>query len=172
MAEIPSLLNHYKVYNEGNYLVGVSGEVELPELSAMNDTLEGTGMLGEIEDPATGQFESATIKIPFSVLYRSIYEIADTNNPPLLTLRGSEQVIDPANGSTIHTPVRVVVRGKAKVITNGSMQKGKKMEPEIELEILYYKLEVDNQVLVELDKLNFVYTVMGKDLMAEIRAQC
>lgn len=172
MAEIPSLLNHYKVYNEGENLVGVSGETELPEFSAITDTLEGTGMLGEIEDPATGQFESMTIKIPFAVLYTSVYDICDQNSPSLLTLRGSEQVIDPSNGATVYEPVRVVVRGKAKTITNGSMQKGKKMEPEVELEILYIKIEVNNEELVELDKLNFVYKVRGVDLLAQIRSQC
>lgn len=171
-AEIPSLLNNYNVYEEGNRLIGVSGETELPEFSAMTDTLEGVGMNGEVEDPATGQFESMTVKIPFSVLYGSIYDLADVNNPPLLTLRGSVQVIDPATGATVYVPVRVVIRGKAKTITNGSLKKGKKVEPSVELEVLYIKIEVNNEVLVELDKLNQVYIVRGKDLMAQVRAQC
>ena len=46
------------------------------------------------------------------------------------------------------------------------------MEPEIEQELLYYKVEVDGEELVELDKLNFVYKVRGVDLMAQIRANC
>lgn len=172
MAEIPSLLNHYKVYKDGENLVGVSGEVELPELSAITDTLEGTGVLGEIEDPATGQFESATVKIPFANLYVSVYDICNVNDVPQLTLRGSEQVQDSTTGKTIYEPVRVVIRGKAKTITNGSMQKGKKMEAEVELEILYIKIEVNNEELLELDKLNFVYKVRGVDLLADIRSQC
>lgn len=172
MADIPSLLNHYKVYDEGENLAGVSGEFELPELSAITDTLEGTGVLGEIEDPATGQFGSATFKVPFAVLYKDIYTIADQNHPKLITLRGSEQVMDSATGETKHVPVKIVCRGKAKTITNGSAQKGKKMESEIEQELLYYKVEVDGEELVELDKLNFVYKVRGVDLMAQIRANC
>jgi len=172
MAEIPSLLNHYNVYNSAEKLVGVSGEVELPEFSSITDTLEGTGVLGEIEDPATGQFESMTVKIPFAILLTSVYDICNVNESALLTLRGSEQVIDPSTGKTVYQPCKVVLRGKAKTITNGSMQKGKKMEPEVELEILYIKIEVNNEELVELDKLNFVYKVRGVDLMADIRSQC
>lgn len=32
---IPEVLNHFNIYNGANALVGVSGEVELPELEAM-----------------------------------------------------------------------------------------------------------------------------------------
>ena len=60
---IPEVLNHFNIYNGANALVGVSGEVELPELEAITDTVEGTGVLGEIEDPVTGQFSSATIQV-------------------------------------------------------------------------------------------------------------
>lgn len=71
---IPEVLNHFNIYNGANALVGVSGEVELPELEAITDTVEGTGVLGEIEDPVTGQFSSATIKIPFAVLYSDMLD--------------------------------------------------------------------------------------------------
>ena len=63
---IPEVLNHFNIYNGANALVGVSGEVELPELEAITDTVEGTGVLGEIEDPVTGQFSSATITEKYS----------------------------------------------------------------------------------------------------------
>lgn len=35
---IPEVLNHFNIYNGANALVGVSGEVELPELEAITDT--------------------------------------------------------------------------------------------------------------------------------------
>ena len=48
---IPEVLNHYNVYDDrANKLIGVSGEIELPELEALNDTVEGAGVLGEIEE--------------------------------------------------------------------------------------------------------------------------
>ena len=71
---IPEVLNHYNVYNDkAKKLIGISGEIELPELEALNDTIEGAGVLGEIEDPVTGQFTSAKIKIPFAVLYEDLF---------------------------------------------------------------------------------------------------
>lgn len=169
---IPEVLNHFNIYNGANALVGVSGEVELPELEAITDTVEGTGVLGEIEDPVTGQFSSATIKIPFAVLYSDMFSIVNTTEPPLLTLRGSMQCTDPKTGATGYYPIRVVVRGKAKTTTLGKVAKGKKMESEVELEILYIKVEIKNAVVLELDKLNFVFVLNGKDMLAQIRSQC
>lgn len=68
--------------------------------------------------------------------------------------------------------IRVVVRGKAKTTTLGKVAKGKKMESEVELEILYIKVEINNAVVLELDKLNFVFVLNGKDMLAQIRSQC
>lgn len=46
------------------------------------------------------------------------------------------------------------------------------MESEVELEILYIKVEINNAVVLELDKLNFVFVLNGKDMLAQIRSQC
>lgn len=173
MDLLPEVLNNFNIYNDsGNKLIGVSGEVELPELEAITDTLEGCGVLGEIEDSVTGQFSSATIKIPFAVLYESLFSIMNTTKPPQLTLRASMQCMDPTTGVTDYYPVKIVVRGKAKTNTLGKASKGKKMEAEVEMEILYIKIEVNNKTVLELDKLNFIYVLNGVDMLAKIRSQC
>lgn len=141
---LPEVLNHYNVYKKGNKLFGISGELELGELEAITDTIEGAGVIGEIEDPVTGQFSSIKIKIPFSVLYDDYFSLLDTTNPPELTLRASMQCMDPATGVTGYYPVKIVVRGKATNSNLGKMVKGKKGEPEVELELLYIKIAINN----------------------------
>ena len=169
---IPEVLNHYNVYNDkAKKLIGISGEIELGELEALTDTLEGAGVLGEIEDAVTGQFASIKIKIPFSVLYEDMFSIIDTTTPPQLTLRASMQCMDPTTGSTGYYPVKIVVRGKATNTNLGKAIKGKKMEPEVELEILYIKIQINNKTTLELDKLNFKFVLNGKDMLAKIRSQ-
>lgn len=169
---IPEVLNHYNVYNDrAKKLIGISGEIELGELEALTDTIEGAGVLGEIEDAVTGQFSSIKIKIPFSVLYEDMFDIMDTTNPPQLTLRASMQCMDPTTGATGYYPVKIVVRGKATNTSLGKVVKGKKMEPEIELELLYIKIQINNKTTLELDKLNFKFILNEKDMLAEIRSQ-
>ena len=128
-------------------------------------------MLGEIEDAVTGQFASIKIKIPFSVLYEDMFSIIDTTNPPQLTLRASMQCMDPTTGATGYYPVKIVVRGKATNTNLGKATKGKKMEPEVELEVMYIKIQINNKTTLELDKLNFKFVLNGKDMLAKIRSQ-
>lgn len=170
---IPEVINNYSIYDDkARKMIGISGEVELPELEAITDTVEAAGILGEVEDPVTGQFASAKIKIPFSNLYEDIFNLMDTTNPPQLTLRGSMQVMNSATGGTDYVPVKIVVRGKATTSSLGKFVKGKKGEPEIELEILYLKVMINNKTTLELDKLNSVFAVNGKDMLAKVRSQC
>ena len=173
MNVIPEVLNHFNVYNDSaKKLIGISGELELPEMEAITDTLEGSGVLGEIEDPVTGQFSSMKMKIPFAVLYEDMFSIMNTTKPPQLTLRASMQCMDPSTGETGYYPVKIVVRGKASTSNMGKVVKGKKMEPEVELEILYIKIQNNNKTVLELDKLNFKYVLNGVDMLAKIRSQC
>nr|WP_325300171.1 phage major tail tube protein [uncultured Dysosmobacter sp.] len=170
---LPEVLNHFNIYDDkASKLIGVSGEIELPELEAITDTLEGSGVLGEIEDPVTGQFASAKIKIPFAVLYESYFSILNTTKPPQLTLRASMQCMDPATGETGYYPIKIVVRGKASTSTLGKVVKGKKMEAEVEMEIMYIKIQINDTTVLELDKLNFKYVLNGEDMLAKIRSQC
>lgn len=170
---IPEVINNYNVYdNKAKKLIGISGEVELPSLEAITDTIEAAGILGEVEDPVTGQFSSMKIKIPFSNLYTDQFNLMDTTNPPQLTLRGSMQVMNSATGGTDYVPVKIVVRGKSTTSSMGKLSKGKKGESEIEMEVLYLKVMINNKTTLELDKLNFKYVLNGKDMLAKIRSQC
>lgn len=165
---VPEVINAYNVYLSGKVL-GVSGEVELPELEAMTETIEAAGVLGEIETPATGHYGSTKIKIPFAILHEDVVSLMDTTKALELTLRGSEQFMDRKTGNTEDIPVKIVVRGKSTTNTLGTFAKGKKGEPEIEIECFYIKIVINGDDKFELDKLNFKCIVNGKDLMAKIR---
>lgn len=171
MNRIPEVINNYNVYNKENILVGVSGEVELPDIESITDTIEGAGILGEIEDAVTGQFSSMKLKIPFAIIYTSIFDIMDTTTGANITLRGSMQEMDRKTGETDYTPVRIIARGKTNTAKLGKFVKGKKTESEAELEIFYLKIEIDGNNCFELDKLNSVFVLNGKDMLAKIRQQ-
>jgi hypothetical protein len=44
------------------------------------------------------------------------------------------------------------------------------MESKVTLELFYYLIEVDGKVMLEYDKLNSVYKINGKDMLAKIKA--
>lgn len=171
MPEIPSLLNDFNVYSEDDEkYVGLASKLELPELSNITETVAGAGLLGEFEDSATGQFESATFKLTFSNLLNEFFRTADTTDPIMLTCRGVYQHRDRGTARANYHKVVIIVRGISKTQTLGSWEKGKKGEPELELELYYIKVTIDGVTELELDKLNYVFILHGKDLMEPIRA--
>ena len=169
---LPEVINNYNVYDDrANRLIGVSGEVELPNFEAMTETISGAGILGEYDGPVTGHFSSMSIKIPFSNLWMNLYDLMNTTTPPQLTLRGSMQVTDTDTNVTDYEPVKIVLRGQCKVAESGKVDVGKKMESSIEMEIAYIRIQVAGVDLVELDKLNFKFLLNGVDMMAKVRSQ-
>ena len=74
---MPELINNFQIFNDTNRLLGISGEVELPSLEALTESLEVAGALGELEVPATGQYKSIKLKIPFAILYGDVFDITD-----------------------------------------------------------------------------------------------
>ena len=65
---IPTKINNYNVYNEGEKLLGVGDELTLPDFEATSETVSGAGILGEIDDPTVGYFGNQELEIPFRLL--------------------------------------------------------------------------------------------------------
>ena len=63
---------------------------------------------------------------------------------------------------------RIVMGGRAKETNPGTLKKGDAMDSEVTMELTTYKIEVDGNVLIEIDKLNNVYRVNGEDMLAGI----
>ena len=68
--------------------------------------------------------------------------------------------------------IRIVVRGRMKKLTSGTVKQGGAMDAAVAVEVVYIMIELDGKQRVELDKLNNVYKVNGVDLLAKIRKQC
>ncbi|WP_397443927.1 phage major tail tube protein, partial [Peribacillus aracenensis] len=51
---IPEKVVNYNVYDDTEKLVGLAGEVTLPNLEAMSETVSGAGILGEFDSVNPG----------------------------------------------------------------------------------------------------------------------
>lgn len=168
---IATKINAYNVYLDGKKLIGVSDEVTLPDFEALTETLSGAGILGEIDEPLLGHFGASEIEIPFRTLNNDMFKLANMQSAISLTLRMSTQTIDEAKMSTDFLPSRIVIKGKNKALTGGKVKQGSGTGSSLKVEILYILIEVNKKPKFELDKLNFVYKVDGKDLLKKVRAQ-
>mgnify|MGYP000637744151 CR=1 FL=1 len=164
---IPGVINNFNLYNNGTALVGLTGEISLPAFEGMTETLSGPGILGEIEEVIIGQFGSMELEIPFRILDEDAFKLMSPATSLNLTLRASEQFTVKSTGG-----MRVVVRGRQKKLTGGTVKQGGAMDAAVTVEITYIMIELDGKQRIELDKINNVYKVNGVDLLAKIRKQC
>lgn len=166
---IPEKTNDYNVYKDGNKLAGLAEELELPGVKMKTSTISGLGVGGEIDSPTIGQFESMEAKVKFTVLYSSAIDLMEPLNTVTLTVRAAQQVYDKTGGYAFKG-LRVVIGGRVKEFNPGSLKKGDAMDAEVTIEQTYYMIEVDGKQVLEIDKLNGIYRVNGKDMLAGIAA--
>lgn len=167
---IPEKIVNFNVYDEGEKLLGVSNEITLPNFEAMAETISGAGIAGEYESPTPGHFGSMQIEISYRTLSGQATKLM-IPKAQTITLRGSQQVNDTAAGEMIYIPVKITLKVAPKNLDLGSLGIGQPTNTTNALEILYIKVVVDGEEIIELDKLNFIYKVNGEDILAPIKEQ-
>ena len=171
MNTIPTKINKYNVYNEGNRLLGMGDEMTLPDFEASSETISGAGILGEVDDPTVGYFGNQEVEIPFRVLDQEAMDMMDMTKAVQLTIRGAQQTTNSA-GDIEYRQMRVVIRGRAAKFSPGKVKAGAAMETKVTLTMLYILIELDGKSVLELDKFNEVYKVNGVDVLATIKEMC
>lgn len=164
-------INAYNVYQDATKLVGLSDEVTLPDFEGLTEVVSGPGLLGAFDDVLLGHFGAAEIEIPFRTLNEEMFSLLEQGNGINLTLRMSTQAMEESTMNTDFMPSRVVIKGKSKGFTGGSAKQGQGTGSSVKVEVLYILIEVKGESKFELDKINFIYKVNGKDLLAKVRKQ-
>ena len=81
--KVPERLINFRVYAEGNDLLGVAN-VELPSLEAMSDTVSGAGIAGEVESPILGHYGSMTTTFTWRTISADLTRLAEQKAHALL----------------------------------------------------------------------------------------
>lgn len=169
----PEVINNFNVYNDANRVVGTTGEIKLPSLQAMTAAISGAGILGEYNTAVVGMFQSISQEIPFRMIDKDYFGMLNTGEQSKLVLRSSVQQRNRETGGTLSTQaMRVVFRGHPTGSDMGTVKIGDLMNASITMEVTYLLIEMGGVTMLELDKLNSIYKVNGKDLLADIRKQC
>lgn len=164
---VPEKINEYNAYLDGEKMVGVVPDVDLPEIGMKASEVEGAGMLGVLDSPSIGQFESMEQEVKFNVLYSSAINMLNPLEAVNLTFRAAQQVYDKTGGYAFKG-LRIVEQGRVKKFKPGKLKRAEGMEATITMELTYILVEVDGTVMLEIDKLNQKYIVNGKDMLAGI----
>jgi P2 family phage contractile tail tube protein len=167
---IPEKIINFNMYTDGEKRYGITGEIKLPSLEAITETISGAGIAGEFESATPGHYKSMQVEVPHRIIDQEAFKLAnyDLSN---LTLRGSMQLYDSGAGKLVTKPLKIVMRGMLKNFDLGSIGVGKPTETTPVLEVLYIKIDAGGENLLEFDKLNFICKINGVDVLADIRNQ-
>ena len=164
---VPERLINFKVYTDANNLVGVA-TVDLPDIEAMTDTVSGAGIAGEVDSPILGHLSSMALTINFRTITDGGLKLTG-QKAHQLDFRGSQQIYNAGTGEYSSAPVRVSVRAIPKRTALGSLEVGSTTDTELEFELTYMKVFINNQEMIEVDKYNFKFVVDGVDYLESVR---
>ena len=160
----------YRVYHNDESYLGIAN-IELPQIQPMTETLSGSGIAGEIENPTIGINQSFSVKMSFTSTEDNIFQTIDWSKSALFECYGALQVSDDTTGIRDSVPVRLNFLGRVKSFSLGTWEQGKKHGNEIELEVTRLEYLRDGQEKLLIDKLNFIQRVDGNDLLQKVRQQ-
>lgn len=160
----------YRVYHKGTDYLGIA-TIELPQVQQMTETLSGSGIAGEIENPTIGITQSMTAKFTFTSATPEVFKALDWTETALWECYSALQVSDDATSVRSSIPYQINVVGRVKSFPLGTLEQGKKHGNEVEMEVTRLDVLLDGTEKLMIDKLNFIYRVDGVDLLQDVRSQ-
>ena len=160
----------YRVYHAGKDLLGIA-TLEAPQIQYMTETIGGSGIAGEIENPTIGMTQSLGVKLSFNSIMPEVFNAVDWTQPALFECYGALQVSDDSTGMRDSVPVRMNLLGRVKNFPLGTWEQGKKHGNEIEMEVTRMEYILDGTEKLLIDKLNFIHRVNGTDILQKVRQQ-
>lgn len=164
MIEISKVFNA-RVYIDGTDFIAKAEEVDLPKVKFKFSDTKALGIYADSELP-TG-IDKLEARIKFNSVYPDFVALAaDPFTSRTVIVRAPYQVWT-QQGVAKTAPLKAELRGFFKEWDSAKLKKADSAEAEANMSVIYYKLEIDGQEIVEIDTLNNIYKVRGKDLLRE-----
>jgi P2 family phage contractile tail tube protein len=159
---------NYEVYLDGKRLLGIA-QVTQPNLQSMTQEMKGAGIAGSVDTVVLGHFQDMTGTISFRTVTSDVKKIL-VQQYHHLEFWAAVQTSDPATGKKIPKQHKIIWRAMPKANNIGTIAVGELQNRELEFSLTYLKELYDNDLVLELDKLNYIYKVGGEDLLSGVRS--
>lgn len=163
---LPRTLKLMNVFNNGFAYQGVAEEVELPKLAMKIEDFRAGGMIGEVGINLGLEKLEMTHKYAGIVPELFTGFASPTIDSELIRFAGAYQRDDTGDVSA----VEIVMRGRHTELDGGNSKAGEKTETSIKSALTYYKMTIDGKEVLEIDLINSVFKVDGKDRYEKHRA--
>jgi len=162
MIEISKVFNA-RVYIDGIDFIAKAEEVDLPKVKFKFADTKALGLYMDSELP-TG-LDKLEARLKFNSIYPEFISLAaDPFTVRTVIVRAPFQVWT-QQGVVKTAPLKAELRGFFKEWDSGKSKKADTTEAEATMSVIYYKLEVDNKEVIEIDAINNIYKIKGKDIL-------
>lgn len=165
--QLPHTLKGFSAFVDGAGYAGKCPSLKLPNLSRITEEYTSGGLDGPIsmdmgQDKL--QLEDFTLSEPNPEILKT-YGTLDINGVKM-RFKGAYK----AENEASEKPLEVTVQGRWAEIDMGSFERGKPGEMKLKADLTYYKLVYAGETLIEIDLMNSVQIIGGKDMLAARRA--
>jgi P2 family phage contractile tail tube protein len=160
-------ITNANIYVDGSSKLGRAEEISLPNVKFKMSEHKAIGLFGAME------FPSGVDKLEMKIKWNSFYvDVMKKSANPFqsvqLQLRANMETYD-ANGRSAQVPVVVFITAQYKDFPLGNFKQHDNVELESNLNVYYFKMEINGEEIAECDVLANIYKVNGVDLLSSYR---
>jgi len=164
MATASNILKNFNVYIDGRGFAGVAEEVQLPTLELKSEDFRAGGMDGTIKIEMGQEALECNITLSgYDERTLALWGVGEGNLVPIVA-RGALESLD----GTV-TPIVVNISGTIRSMEPDAWKSGEKSTLKLIVDIRAYKYSQNGQVIHDIDIINMVRIVNGKDRLANMR---
>lgn len=167
MSRINEAVINFQVYENATEYYGMA-EVGLPEISNITNEVKGAGISGTFENVVLGHLEAMTLTLNFRTLVPPAIALLEPRDHQI-DLRVAQQDKDTVSGQTKIIALKHVFVCKPKMLNPGAVAPASPADASGEYAVTYWATFIDGVKSLEIDILNFIYFVNGKDYLEEVR---
>ncbi|HAN86982.1 MAG TPA: phage tail protein [Firmicutes bacterium] len=168
MPKFDQSIINFAVYEDSMEYVGMA-EAQLPDLTTLTQTISGAGIAGNIEAVILGHFEEMTLTLNFRTTTEQAIRLSEPRRHQI-DLRVAQQVEDTVAGQVRVQAVKHLFVVVPKKETGGSIAPASQQDASGEYAVRYWATFIDGRKVREIDPLNFIFMVNGKDYLREVKA--
>jgi len=168
MAKVNESVINFQVYENSIEYYGMA-EVTLPELSFIVNEVKGAGISGTYESVILGHLEALTLGLNFRTLVKDAIALLEPRDHQI-DLRVAQQDKDTVSGETKVMALKHLFVVKPKKLSPGKVAPATPADASGEYAVTYWATFIAGKKALEIDILNFICFVNGKDYLAEVRA--
>lgn len=161
----------YSIYDRTNgkaRYVGDTSSYKRPDLEMLSDTFTGAGLMGEIDLPTLGQIGSMEGEINFNTTNENAVDLFSPKVHEIES-RWVTNELNTATGNSGTVAHKEILTILPKQMSLGDVQGNETNESTLTYEVLTYKYIINGKTKIQIDKLNNVFKVNGKDYSEKIR---